>query len=267
MKFIFCRKLAFLTVLCSVDLGPALAHEFWLDPVTYSPRPGARVPVVQRTGINFLGDSFPYLRAPSKRFSVIDARGERPIKATEGDDPAAEVLFANAGLATVAYERKADLLVHPTFARMVEIVEVEGLDHVPAQHKALGFPDEAIREHYSRFAKTLIKVGDGKGRDRAVGLPFEIIVEGNPYELAKEAPIQVLVLHDGRPVQNVLVKAFNRADEKSPRTARTSAEGRASLEQVPSGEVLLNAVIMMPAARDSGAEWSSLWASVTFKRP
>ena len=256
---------------CSINATPVVAHEYWLDMINYTPRPGAKVPVVQRTGTNFLGDSFPYVRAYSRRFSVIDGRGERVIKAVEGDDPAAEVAFPNAGLAIVVYERAADIVTHSTMTRFIEVLEGEGLDHVPAQHRAMGWPETDIGESYARYAKALVKVGNGQGVDRAVGLRFEIVFEGSPYDLARNADIPVRVLHEGRPVENVLVKAFNRADVQSPKSARTDVEGRAVISGVPTGEVLLSAVIMMPtdpkSASNRGAKWSSLWASVTFRRP
>ena len=98
-------------------------------------------------------------------------------------------------------------------------------------------------------------------------MPFEIVVEANPYELAPTALLPVRILHLGKPVPNILVKAFNRADPQSPRQARTDAEGRVRLDGVPSGEVLISAVQMMRAEPKTNAEWSSLWASLTFKRP
>ena len=259
--------LCVLMLQCGMHVTPVTAHEFWLDMIDYAPKPGSKIPVVQRTGTNFLGDSYPYLRASSKRFSVIDKLGERAIKAIEGDDPAADVAFPNAGLAVVVYERAADTLTHPTITRFIEVLDGEGLDHVPDQHRALGWPETDIREDYARFAKALVKVGNGQGADRAVGLRFEIVVEGNPYNLDRNADIPVRVLHEGRPVGNVLVKAFNRGDAQSPKSARTDVEGRASISGVPSGEVLLSAVMMMPADQKGSAKWSSLWASVTFKRP
>ena len=62
----------------------------------------------------------------SKRFSVVDARGERPIPAVEGDDPAGDATFPNAGLAIVVYQRAYDIVVHATVERFVEIATVEG---------------------------------------------------------------------------------------------------------------------------------------------
>lgn len=256
-----------LAVIASLATFPAAAHEFWLDPVDFMPKAGDEVPVLHRTGINFLGDSYPYLREMAERFTVIDARGERPIKAVDGDDPAADVSLPNAGLAIVAYQRAADTLVHPTIERFTEIVTIEGLAAIASQHRAAGLPSTDIRETYARFAKSLLKVGNVSGPDRAVGLPFEIVFDGDPYQLPHGAPIRVHVLQAGKPVSNVLVKAFNLSDPMSPRTCRTTAEGYAELQGVPSGEVLVSAVTMQRADQRSGAHWSSSWASLTFRRP
>ena len=247
--------------------SPATAHEFWLDPVTYTPKAGASVPIVQRTGINFLGDSYPFERKMSQRFAVVDARGERPIKAVEGDDPAAEPKLANAGLAIIVYQRAPDIVVHPTLERFTEIVAIEGLDHIAVQHRETALPVTGIKETYTRYAKTLLKVGNVSGADRAVGLPFELILEADPYTLAPSATLPVRALVDGKPVANILIKAHNRADPGTPRQGRTDADGRVQLVGVPSGEVLISGVAMARATDPAQAEWTSLWASLTFKRP
>ena len=267
-KQVLCKQaLAALVVSLPLITLPANAHEFWLDPVDFTPKKGAEVPIVHRTGVNFLGDSFPFVRSVSERFAVIDARGERSIKAVEGDDPAADVKLPNAGLAIIAYQRARDNLVHPTIETFAEILAVEGLGHIADQHRTAGLPLTGIRESYARYAKSLLMVGHGKGSDRAVGLPFEIVIDGNPYDLVPNAPLKVQVLHQGRPVENVLVKAFSRVAEKSPRQSRTDAEGRVQLDGVPAGEVLVSAVMMVRSENTSVSDWFSLWATVTFKRP
>ncbi len=267
MKFICSKvRIALLALICVLP-KLASAHEFWLDPVDFAPKVGAEVPIVQRTGINFLGDSFPHVQEMSKRFSVVDARGERPIKAVEGDDPAGDAKFPNAGLAIVVYERAPDIVTHPTVDRFAEIVAIEGLEDISRQHREQGLPPTDIKETYARFAKSLIKVGKSSGLDRAVGLTFELVVETDVYKLSANADVPVRVLLSGKPVENVLVKAFNLADTSSPRTARSDADGRVTLAGVPSGEVLVSAVTMFRAEPATGALWTSLWASTTFKRP
>jgi uncharacterized GH25 family protein len=248
------------------------AHEFWLDPSNFTPKAGAQVPVVLRNGMNFLGDSYPFVKAQSKRFTITDGQGERRIKAVEGDDPAANVAVPIAGLSVVAFQRAPDLVTYQSVSHFLETLDDEGLDAIAAQYRALQTPPKTIRESYARFAKTLLSVGAGGGNDRAVGLALEIVVETNPYMLAKDAPLSVRVLQAGKPVEGVQIKAFNRADAQSPRRVRSDVEGRALLPSVAVGETLLSAVVMAPgdpSARDQKlrADWISLWASVTFKRP
>ncbi len=267
------NKLGAAVILLGLGLGAGLAaaHEFWLDPVDFAPKVGARVPIVQRNGQDFLGDSYPYERKWAKRFSVHDARGERPIKAVEGDDPAAEVHVPNAGLAVVVFQRVPDLVVYQSVAHLIESLEDEGLDDLAVRYRALSPAPRRISERYTRYAKTLLNVGPGDGDDRPVGLAFEIIVETNPYTANAGTPIAARVLKDGRPVAGVQVKAFNRADPQSPRRLRTDADGRVTFAGLLPGETMLSAATMMdgdPAARDakSRSDLVSLWASVTFRR-
>ncbi len=265
-----------------ITAGAAQAHEFWLDPVQFSPGVGARVPIVFRNGMNFLGDSYPFVRAWSKRFSVFDGKGERQIKAVQGDDPAAEVLFPNAGLAAVVFERAPDRVTYKTVEHLLETLDDEGLEVIAAQYRAMKDPPNTVTESYARFAKTLLNVGPNvgsgaslaasTGADRAVGLAMEIVVETNPYLLAKDAPLVARVLQGGKPVVDAQVKAFNRADPVSPRRVRTDADGRVVFNGLMAGETMLSAVVMSPGdpkARDvkDRNDWISLWASVTFKRP
>ena len=150
---------------------------------------------------------------------------------------------------------------------LAEIVAIEGLEDISRQHREQGLAPTDIKETYARFAKSLIKVGKSSNADRAVGLAFELVVEADVYKLPLNADLPVRVLLSGKPVENVLVKASNLADKSSPRMARSNAEGRVILVGVPSGEVLLSAVTMFRAEPATGAVWTSLWASTTFKRP
>lgn len=246
---------------------PAAAHEFWLDAVQYTPKIGARVPIVHRNGQNFLGDSFPYLRAQTRRYSVIDARGERPVKAIEGDDPASEITFAQQGLAVVTFLGAPETLKFETIEKFESYLQDEGLEPIGKRHREAGKPLAGIREVYSRAAKALIQVGASGGNDRATGLPLEIIAEQNPYTLEPGAALPVRVLYNGKAIEGILVKSFNRDDPLSPRRARTDTQGRTHIDLPKSGEYLLGAVHMMPAAPRDKADWVSIWASTTFKRP
>lgn len=243
----------------------ARAHEFWLDPVDFTPKAGETVPIMHRNGQNFEGDSYPFIRELSRRFTVVDGRGERDVKATEGEDPVAEVRFSQPGLSIVVYHRGPERLVHSTFAKFEETLLEEGLEAVVAEHKASRRPEKGIAETFWRCAKALIQVGGKGGEDRSVGLPIEIVAEKNPYGLAVGDKLPVRVLKDGKPAAGLLLKVFNRDDPERPRRIRTDDAGRASAPLMRKGEFLLSVVAMSPGdkAKD-GADWISHWASLTF---
>jgi uncharacterized GH25 family protein len=245
----------------------ASAHEFWIDPVRFMPKPGASVPIVFRIGANLKGDSYPYVRALDRRFTVTDARGERKIKTLDGDDPAAEVKFAQAGLAIVTHQRAPEEVVFESFAKFEENLVYEGLEPIIEAHQKAGKPLMGIRETYARCAKALIGVGSAEGSDRAVGMPLELVAENNPYAMATNQALPVRLLYRGKPLSGVLVKAFNQADPSQPSLARTDAEGRVSIDVSHRGEYLVSAVHMVEPAVGVKVDWSSYWASLTFARP
>lgn len=248
------------------DAATAQAHEFWLEVVDFRPKASASVPVVFRNGQNFLGDSYPYLRHGARRFSVIDKRGERRIKAIEGDDPAAEATFPTPGLAIVVYQGAPEDLVYESFAKFEESVRYEGLDRIVDAHRQAGKPEAQIKERYARCAKALVKVGDGQGSDKAVGLPLEIVAGANPYGLKAGEGLPVQVLYAGKPLPAAVIKIFNRSDPQSPRSINADAAGRAVIELPNTGAYMVHAVHMLEPAPGEKAHWSSLWASLTFVR-
>jgi uncharacterized GH25 family protein len=256
------------TVLSLFGAARADAHEFWLEAIDYRPKVGDAVPIVFRNGQNFVGDSFPYVRKLAKRLALRDARGDRTIKAIEGDDPAADVKLPVAGLAVVSYQSAPEMVTFEAFERFNENLIEEGLEYIAAEHVRLAKPQTGIRELFSRSAKALVDVGGtAAGGDSAIGLPIEIVVTGNPYRATAGDPLTATVLFEGKPLAGVLIKVFHGKDPQSPRRLRTDAEGRVSIPLPLPGEYLLSAVHMVPARASDKAHWSSLWASTTFSRP
>jgi hypothetical protein len=262
-----CARIVMASIAVLVGPHAAAAHEFWIDPVKFTPKPGATVPIVFRIGSDFKGDTYPYVRGLDRRFTVTDARGERTIKTLDGDDPAAEVKFTQAGLAIVAHQRAAEEVVFETFAKFEENLVYEGLEPIIEVHRKAGKPMTGIREAYARCAKALISVGAVAGNDRAIGMPLELIAEKNPYALAVGEALPVRLLRDGRAAAGILVKSFNRDDPASPRLARTDTDGRVVIDVTRRGEYLISAVHMTEPKSGDKVDWSSLWATLTFARP
>ncbi len=261
------RRVYLASVVLLLTYQPLLAHEFWIDPVQFTPKTGASVPIVFRIGLNFQGDTYPFVRSLSRRFTVTDRLGEHAIKTLDGDDPAAELKFVASGLSILVHERVAEEVVFPTFEKFRESLTIEGLEPIIAQHQSTNRPMADIRELYSRCAKSLINVGKGGGDDKLVGMPLELVSEKNPYQLAGTTQLPVRLYAQGKPISGVLVKSFNRDDPMSPRLARTDDEGRVLVDVSRAGEYLVSAVQMVEPTPRNTADWMSFWASLTFAKP
>jgi hypothetical protein len=247
---------------------PAAAHEFWLEPEDFMPKIGQSVPISILIGQNFKGNSYPYLREEYIRFVVTDQRGETPVKGVDGDDPALNMRFARAGLTIFSHFSTPETLTFDTLAEFEKYLEIEGLRHIKALHLDQGKPLTRIVERYSRCAKLLMNPGSGGGgSDRFTGMPLELVAERNPYALAPGEPLPVRLFRAGRPIADVQITAFSKADPTARQLVRTDAEGRAQVALPRAGPWLLNAVHMEAPQPGDGAHWASLWASLTFARP
>jgi Domain of unknown function (DUF4198) len=250
--------------------GKAIAHEFWLDPVSYTPAVGATVPIVFRIGSDFHGDTFPYIRALDQHFSVTNAGGATKPETLDGDDPATEVEFAKKGLTIIAHQRGPEDVQFKTMAAFEENLREEGLERLIEEHKRAGKPTADIRELYTRYAKALVQVGGGTGSDKALGLPYELVAESDPYTHPAGQPFAVRFLRDGMPLAGALVKCFQRDKPDSvapkPQEIRTDANGRAACDISKSGEHMISTVHMVSGTAADKADWISHWATLSFAR-
>ena len=79
-----------------------LAHDFWVESDSYNPVVGERVEIRLREGVEFKGDTLPYIPEWFQDFSVVDSDGRSPVVSRMGDDPAA-ILTAQEGAILVGY--------------------------------------------------------------------------------------------------------------------------------------------------------------------
>lgn len=240
--------------------APAAAHDFWIEPSSFRPAPGERVAVRLRVGEHMQGDPVPRDPGRIERFAAVGPAGEAEVAGVPGSDPAGWVSPAGPGLHWLVFDSNPASLEQagPKFDRYLG---EEGLERIRELRKGAG----PVREIYSRCAKSLIRVGDGSaGYDRALGLELELIPEKDPYSLKPGEALPVRLLYRGEPLDGALVVAM--ASPEARVAARTSG-GRASLVLDRPGLWLVKAVHMVRAPGGSGAEWESLWASLTFELP
>ena len=66
---------------------PLFAHDMWIEPTTFSPKPGQIVGVRLRVGQDLLGDPIPRDPALVNQFIVEDAEGRKPVIGRDGRIP------------------------------------------------------------------------------------------------------------------------------------------------------------------------------------
>lgn len=248
--------------------APALrAHNFWIEPTTFTPAPGQRLAVRLRVGAELQGDPVP--RDPSliKRFVAVGPSGEAPVPGVPNTEPAGFEAFAAPGLYTIVYDSGRSP-VELDAAKFETYLKEEGLEAVSAARARRGQSAAGAKEVFSRCAKALIAVGGGPGAgfDRVLGQRLELVAEKNPYTLAGGGELPLRLLYQGKPLAGALVMALQRGRSDKV-TARSDSKGRVALKLDRPGFWLVKAVHMIPAPTDAGADWESLWASLTFALP
>ncbi len=246
---------------------PVAAHDFWIEPTTYAPATGAIVGVRARVGDGFLGDPVPRSGEVLEALVVEDGSGLRPLVGHEGSDPAGLMRVAS-GLHVVGYHGKPSR-VELAADKFNKYLADEGLERVAAARAQMHQSGDGARELYTRCAKTLVLAGDPRAdqHDRALGCALELVAERNPYAMGEGQSLPVRLTYQSRPVEGVLVVAFNKRHPSEKVSARSDREGRVRLMLPDSGVWLVKAVHMVPAPAAAAADWQSFWASLTFDLP
>lgn len=245
------------------------AHDFWIEPESFRPRPGARVPLRLYVGQNFAGESIPYFPDRFERYAVVGPAGEQPIPGTLGDDPAGAITPATAGLYVVGLRTRPDEVSFDTFEEFERYLRMEGLERNLVLGQQRSKPGKPIRETYFRCAKSLVAAGAPPvgGPDRVLGLPLELVAESNPYRPGSDRRLRLKLLYQGKPLDGALVVLSNKTAPLAKLKARTDRDGRVAFALPRGGVWLATSVHMIPAPFLSGCDWSSLWASLTFESP
>jgi uncharacterized GH25 family protein len=242
-----------------------VAHDMWIEPMTFSPELGQVVSVRLRVGQDLAGDPLPLDPTLVNQFIVEDSAGRKPVVQRDGRDPAGLLRVATSGLLVIGY-RSNPSVIDLAAEKFNQYVKDEGLDAVAATRAQTNQTGAHAREAFVRCAKSLIVSGAtaAQQRDRPLGFTLELVAERNPYlmHVNEEMPLQLL--YRGQPIANVLVVAMNRQDPAAKIKARTDATGRVTFKLAQRGMWLIKAVHMVPAPAGVDASWASYWASTTF---
>jgi len=246
------KRIAFLA-LC---FGAATlhAHDFWIEPSSFHPAPGATVAVRLRNGENLDGNPVGRSSKWIERFALRQNGRDTEIAGIEGSDPAGW-LTAGKPPAVIVYRSRPSRVELPA-ARFEPYLREHGLERVIELRAKQGTSSQPGRERFSRCAKSLL----GGTVAEATGLKYEIVAE----ELTA-TNVRGRVLFDGQPLAGALVVAQSRRNPTATRSARSDAKGAFSLPLDQKGMWLIKSVHMIPAPPRSDADWESFWASLTFE--
>lgn len=256
--------LAFVALLAA----PLAAHDFWIQPSSFTPPADAVVRVHLRVGDDFPGEPVGRNAAKIEAFFVEGPDGRRPVAGQNGADPAGLLRVTSPGTYLIGYRSRhsAVNLAAPAFE---QYLNEEGLERIVQLRAQKGQSTAPGRERFSRSVKSLLHVGSSTptGHDAVLGLTLELVPETHPASLPSNGQMGFRLLYEGRALNGALVVAIphsgDRGTKEGRRQARTAGDGRVTLP-IEDGAWTIKAVHMVEAPEASGADWESVWTSLTF---
>lgn len=262
-------------VLLLIASSLVAAHDLWLVPTSFSVAPNSRVSVMLNTG-----DTFPISEGAVKperieRAALIWSDNSTLLATfrTESNSTVADVIAPGKdGGAIVEVVLKPIATKQPR-ASFDEFVKHEGLDSIAAQLARSPERRAEERRTYAKYAKTLLRVGSGKGAaklyQKPLGHRLEIVADADPFSLRPGGKLPVRLLFDGKPLAGARIVIGSTATATSTQSnmpgVRTDSQGRVDLQLDKTGGVhYVHALHMIPATGRSDVEWESFWATLTF---
>ncbi len=249
----------------------ASAHEMWIEPVKFIVAKNDTIYAHEKVGQNFKGNQYSYLNTSYEKLDLTVNDKTRPVKSRIGDIPAIHEEAKEEGLTILSAVTTVSDINYETWEKFESFIKNKGLDWVLKKHKERGLPKKGFTEAYKRFPKALVKVGNGKGHDKELGMRLEWVAISNPYTtpFEKNGVIKAKLLWEGKPSKHMHVSIFNKNEGKLIKSdLYTDEQGVVNIPQANGGDFLINAVQMIEPSdkikEETGAVWESLWASLTY---
>lgn len=260
----------FLCLLMSLNALPTVAHEYWIEPETYLVDSSDKVVANFRNGQFFEGNAIAYIPRYFEKYDFFVGNANIKLDAELGQRPALSVMGAPDGLGIVVVETEASTISYTTWEKFQKFIDHKAFKINKADHLALGFPEAGFKETYTRFAKSLIGIGDAKGSDRQVGLDVELVALLNPYTDDTSAGIPVQTFYNGEPINDVQIELFDKDENGKVEITlhRTDDVGQAILPITSGHSYMVDTVVLRKAPEGSKKDvvWETLWASLTYAK-
>lgn len=246
----------------------SFAHEFWLQPDKFKVAVNETFNLSLKVGEGFQGEKW---AAKAERLQDVKIHGKSVSDVTKrflADTLASTSLSVpSAGSYVIAMTSKPSF-IELEGEKFTDYLIEDGLQNVIELREKNGISDMKAREFYSRYAKTLIQVGDKTDNSfkKKIGFPIEIIPQTHPYAINSESTLQVLILFNGKPLPNNMVKVWHKNSDAmvEPLNLITDQNGMVSITITPDGQWMFSTVRMQEYKDKSKADYESFWGSYTF---
>lgn len=248
----------------------APAHDLWLIPPD-STTVGKSALIAANVGMDFPNSELaPDPAAFKKRFVVLTDGKHAELKALGKSGNSGLLAFTptKPGVYSVAVETQPKLITLDA-DKFNEYLIADGMPHIYRMRAKSKTLDKPGSERYSKYVKTLLKVGTEKVGDpcQPIGLLLEIVPERDPFGLKPGDTLPVLVLFKGKPLAEANVGWQYPGDGETARGyVRTDAKGKALVPISQNGLMTLRLTHMTRPNADE-YEWESFWATLTFRVP
>jgi len=245
----------------------ALAHVFWVQPMRYGVAVGDIVKVQLHVGDTFPGDIVPRDDEKIEKFVVEGPSGEKPAMGRDADSIAAVFRPTQPGTYLIAYRSKPSPVTLEA-DKFEAYLRDKGLEKIIELRANAGQSSLPGREVFSRSAKAAIRVGDQRSDEVAtkdLGFRVEIVPKSNPASLKPGDALALSVMSEGKPLAGALVQARNVEHPGARLVDRADNKGQLSFTLAHAGVWVIDTVDMFAAPKDSGADWESVWASLSFE--
>jgi uncharacterized GH25 family protein len=248
----------------------AQAHDYWMQPDSFSLESGESTMVHLFVGDHFVSESErPYQAKMTVKFQLIGhgSKADLARTAKDGERPAGRIQAKRAGGHLVAMERDwAHIEIEA--AKFNSYLEHEGLGRIVKVRKDAGEDKTAGRERYRRYLKALVQVDSKRDEvfKRKLGHRLEIVPQTDP-SASSTKQVTVSILFDGKPLADAMVAALNRKGEDvKTKELRTDKNGQVRFQLNRSGVWLIRLVHMQRCKHRDDIDWESFWAAYSFER-
>ncbi|RIJ21623.1 DUF4198 domain-containing protein [Henriciella barbarensis] len=264
------RMISLSILAAALTAGTAHAHDFWVQPDTFTPEDSGALLVSL-----FVGHGSDKSDWPLRPHRIVGFQSFGP----EGQNNQARGAESLSGdLSVVLDEIGTHLILVETTNSFSELdadkftsyVEDEGIRPIMLDRAANRAEDHPGKELYSRRGKALVQVGcpdeasDNWGKE--LGLTLEIVPGANPIDWNVGATMPINVHYHGVPVSGATLHITNLDDDTVHFSAETDVDGVVDISSsLTEGRWLVHTV--WAEAADGlleGADYQTIFSSLTF---